>query len=89
MSCLHSHNSYTEDFVSHQADVRCFSGCAATHVEGTGPAPCALCYAPQEPRVVVTVWSLVLRARMLGWSREYATTSLVTGIVLIPFGRLL
>ena len=38
---------------------------------------------------MVTVWSLVLRARMLGWSREYATTSLVTGLVLIPFGRLL
>ena len=47
-----------------QANVRCFSGCAATHVEGTGPAPGALCYAPQEPRVVVTVQSLVLRARM-------------------------
>jgi hypothetical protein len=38
---------------------------------------------------VVTVWSLVLRTRMLGWSREYATTSLVTGLVLLPFGRLL
>jgi hypothetical protein len=42
-----------------------------------------------RPRVVVTVWSLVLRARMLGWSRERATTSLVTGAALIPFGRLL
>ena len=43
---------------------RCFSGCAATHMGGTGPAPGALCYAPQEPRGVVTVRSLVLRARM-------------------------
>jgi hypothetical protein len=31
---------------------------------------------------------LVPRARWLGWSREEATTSLVTGPVLIPFGRL-
>ena len=31
---------------------------------------------------------MVLRARFIGWSRELATTSLVTGIVLIPFGRL-
>ena len=36
MSCLHSHNSYTNDFVSHQAIVRGFGGYAATHVEGTG-----------------------------------------------------
>jgi hypothetical protein len=64
MSWSPSHNSYTDDFVSHQANVRCFSGCAATHVEGTGPEPGALCSAPQKPRVVVTVRSLVLRARM-------------------------
>lgn len=31
---------------------------------------------------------MVLRARFIGWSRELATTSLVTGIDLIPFGRL-
>jgi hypothetical protein len=31
---------------------------------------------------------MVHRARVKGWSRELATTSLVTGIVLIPFGRL-
>ena len=41
-----------------------------------------------RPWVVVTVPALVLCARMLGWSRESATTSLVTGPVLIPFGRL-
>ena len=70
-----------------QCEVRCVSGCAATHVEGTGPALVALCSAPQEPRGVATVWALVLRARMGGWSREYATTALVTGIVLIPCGR--
>jgi len=57
------YNRIRNGFLS-ESDVRCFSGCAATHVEGTGPAPGALCYAPQEPRVVVTVRSLVLRARM-------------------------
>ena len=35
MSCIYSHNSYTNDFVSHQAIVRCLGGCAATHVKGT------------------------------------------------------
>jgi hypothetical protein len=38
--------------------------------------------------VVETVMSLVLRARLRGWSRELATLSLVTGFDLIPFGRL-
>jgi hypothetical protein len=32
--------------------------------------------------------SLVLRARLRGWSRELATPSLGTGFDLIPFGRL-
>jgi len=41
-----------------------------------------------RPWGAVTVPTLVPRARWLGWSREEATTSLVTGPVLIPFGRL-
>jgi transposase len=41
-----------------------------------------------RPSVVETVLSMVLRARFIGGSRELATTSLVTGLVLIPFGRL-
>jgi hypothetical protein len=36
---------------------------------------------------VVTVWSVGLRARLCGWSRESATTSLGTGLVLLPCGR--
>jgi acetyl esterase/lipase len=40
------------------------------------------------PWVVVTVPTLVLCARWLGWSQEVATTSLATGLGLIPFGRL-
>jgi hypothetical protein len=32
---------------------------------------------------------VVLCARMLGWAREPAATSMVTGLPLIPFGRVL
>ena len=69
--------------------VRGFGGCAATHVEGTGqPVHFFPAILLGRPWVVVTVPALVLCARWLGWSREEATTSLVTGPVLIPFGRL-
>src|SRR5215510_3205082 len=69
--------------------VRGFGGCAATHVEGTGqPVHFFPAILLGRPWVVVTVPALVLCARLLGWSREEATTSLVTGPVLIPFGRL-
>src|SRR5437868_8951121 len=54
--------------------------------QGQRRALCAIL--PWIPWVVVTVPALVPCARMLGWSREVATTSLVTGPVLIPFGRL-
>src|SRR5262245_32306263 len=63
-------------------------GCAASHVEGTRPAHTFRAILVNRPWVVVTVPALVLCARWLGWSRELATTSLVTGPVLIPFGRL-
>ncbi len=68
--------------------VRGLGGCAASHVEGTGPASAFRATLTGRPWVVVTVPTLVLCARWLGWSRESATTSLVTGLVLIPFGRL-
>src|SRR5215470_9012510 len=68
--------------------VRSFGGCAATHPTGTVPAHPLLAMLPRTPWVVVTVPALVLCARLLGWSREVATTSLVTGPCLIPFGRL-
>src|SRR6266446_7396820 len=70
------------------AIVRGLGGCAATHVEGTGPARALRAILVGSPWVVVTVPALVLCARLLGWSRESATTSLVTGPVLIPVGRL-
>src|SRR6266436_264168 len=70
------------------AFVRGFGGCAASHVEGTGPARAFRAILVGSPWVVVTVPALVLCARLLGWSRESATTSLVTGPVLIPVGRL-
>jgi len=50
------------------------------------PARCVLS-SWARPWVVVTVPALVLCARWCGWSREAATTALVTGPVLIPFGR--
>src|SRR5215468_6891200 len=82
-------NGATVLIVKRPLDVRGFCGCAATHVEGTGQSvhffPAILL---GRPWVVVTVPALVLCARLLGWSREEATTSLVTGPVLIPFGRL-
>jgi hypothetical protein len=66
------------------------SAAAPPHIwEELGQCPALGVILFWSPRVVVTVRSLVLRARMLGWSRERATTSLVTGPVLIPFGRLL
>src|SRR5438477_12473678 len=68
--------------------VRGLGGCAASHVEGTRPAHTFRAILVNRPWVVVTVPALVLCARWLGWSRELATTSLVTGPVLIPFGRL-
>src|SRR5216683_7805768 len=68
--------------------VRGLGGCAASHVEGTGPARAFRAILVGRPWVVVTVPALVPCARLLGWSREEATTSLVTGPVLIPFGRL-
>src|SRR2546426_2286276 len=71
-----------------QAVVRGFGGCAASHAKGTGPARAFGAILVGRPWVVVTVPALVLCARWLGWSRELATTSLVTGPVLIPFGRL-
>ena len=71
-----------------QALIRGIGRCAATHAEGTGTDRAFLALLPGRPWVVVTVPALVLCARMLGWSRESATTSLVTGPVLIPFGRL-
>ena len=64
MSCLHSHNSYTNDFVSHQAFVRGLGGCAATHVEGTGTARVFPAILPGGPWVVVTVPALVPCARL-------------------------
>jgi Recombinase/Recombinase zinc beta ribbon domain len=70
------------------AFVRGFGGCATTHAEGTGTGHAFLAILSRRPWVVVTVPTLVLCARLLGWSREEATTSLVTGSVLIPFGRL-
>ena len=71
-----------------QALVRGLGGCAASHVEGTRLVHTFRAILVGRPWVVVTVPTLVLRARWLGWSRESATTSLVTGPVLIPFGRL-
>src|SRR5262245_37311058 len=68
--------------------VRGLGGCAASHIEGTRPARTFCVILASRPWVVVTVPALVLCARWLGWSRELATTSLVTGPVLIPFGRL-
>src|SRR5215510_6597718 len=68
--------------------VRGLGGCAASHIEGTRPARTFCAILTSRPWVVVTVPALVLCARWLGWSRELATTSLVTGSVLIPFGRL-
>src|SRR5215831_15606888 len=70
------------------AFVRGFGGYAASHVEGTGPTRALRAIFVGSPWVVVTVPALVPCARLLGWSRELATTSLVTGPVLIPFGRL-
>src|SRR5205814_7454381 len=72
----------------HGCLVRGLGGCAASHGEGTGTASAFLATLTGKPWVVVTVPALVLCARWLGWSRESATTSLVTGPVLIPFGRL-
>ena len=63
MSCLHSHNSYTNDLVSHQAIVRGFGGYAATHAEGTGTDRAFLAIFADRPWVVVTVPALVLCAR--------------------------
>src|SRR6266436_1294843 len=68
--------------------VRGFGGCAASHVEGTGPARAFHAILVGSPWVVVTVPALVLCARLLGWSRESATTSLVTGPILIQVERL-
>src|ERR1043166_8811684 len=68
--------------------VRGLGGCAASHIKGTRPARTFRAILAGRPWVVVTVPALVLCARWLGWSRELATTSLVTGPVLIPFGRL-
>src|SRR6266571_8722742 len=70
------------------AVVRGFGGCAASHAEGTRPAHAFCAILAGRPWVVVTVPALVPCARWLGWSRELATTALVTGPVLIPFGRL-
>jgi len=70
------------------AIVRGFGGCAATHLKGTVPAHPLLAILTSTPWVVVTVPALVLCARLLGWSQEVATTSLATGLGLIPFGRL-
>ena len=67
--------------------VRGFGGCAATPTEGTEPARPFLAILTGAPWVVVTVPALVLCARLCGWSREVATTSLATGSGLIPFGR--
>ena len=39
MSCLHSHNSYTNDFVSHQAFVRWGGTPAGSSPAGPGPLP--------------------------------------------------
>jgi hypothetical protein len=74
--------------VALQAVVRGFGGCATTHLKGTEPAEPFLAILPHTSWVVVTVPALVPCARLLGWSREVATTSLVTGFRLIPFGRL-
>src|SRR4029450_12076022 len=71
-----------------RALVRGLGGYAASHAEGTAPAHAFRAILVGRPWVVVTVPTLVPRARWLGWSRESATTSLVTGPVLIPFGRL-
>ena len=43
--------------------VRGFGGCAASHVEGTGPARAFLAILVGRPWVVVTVPALVLCAR--------------------------
>jgi hypothetical protein len=71
-----------------QGIVRCFGCYAATQPKGTGTVNAFLAILPSRPWAVVTVLALVLRARLLGWSREVAATALVTGPVLIPFGRL-
>jgi len=68
--------------------VRGFGGCATTHLKGTEPTEPFLAILTRTSWVVVTVPALVLCARLLGWSREVATTSLGTGLRLIPFGRL-
>ncbi len=53
-------------------DVRCFGGCAATHLKGTVPVQPFFAIL-STPWVVVTVPALVLCARLLGWSQEVAT----------------
>src|SRR5712691_4450240 len=70
-----------------EAVVRGFGGCAATHRKGTEPVAPFRALLTSTPWVVVTVPALVRCARLLGWSREVATTSLATGFGLIPFGR--
>ena len=64
MSCLHSNNSYTNDFVSHHALVRGLGGYAATPVEGTGTDRAFLAMLTGRPWVVVTVPALVPCARV-------------------------
>src|SRR5437762_3080097 len=49
-----------------QGVVRGFGGCAASHVEGTGPAHALCAILVGNPWVVVTVPALVLCARLLG-----------------------
>src|SRR6266545_5260665 len=48
--------------------VRGLGGCAASHVEGTGPARALRAILAGRPWVVVTVPALVLCARLLGAS---------------------
>jgi hypothetical protein len=50
--------------------VRGFGGYAASHTQGTGTAHAFLAILVPRPWVVVTVPTLVLCARWLGWSRE-------------------
>src|SRR5262245_43680803 len=70
-----------------QAVVRPLHCCAADQRKGTRP-PAAL-YSPLAAGRVRPSTPVVPCARMLGWSREPAAPSVVTGDALIPFGRVL
>ena len=68
--------------------VRCFGGYAATHLKGTGAAPGALCYPHLHTvgrRDRLRIGAMCPFVRLVS---GVATTSLATGLGLIPFGRL-